>query len=284
MERNEREGNRFWGLSMKTHLYYYSGTGNALWAARQLAARLDGETELVALRTDSPLPDMPADRAGLVFPVHMWGLPRRIVEFVGRFSGQPDGYHFAVAVNAGQVAASLLQLRQLLQQRGLMLQAGFSLLTPSNYILWNGAQPEAKQQELFVQAGQKLDLIAAIVRERTSLPVEQGPWWQNPFLSLAYRFAYPKVAAMDKDFWTEPACNGCGLCARVCPAGNILLEAGRPVWQRRCEQCLACIQWCPQQAVQYGQKTAGKLRYHHPEVSLADMVATRPQNGNPAIN
>ena len=160
---------------MKTHLYFYSGTGNALWAARQLAARLDGETELIALRADSPLPDRPADRTGLVFPVHMWGLPRRLVEFVGRFDGQPDGYHFAVAVNAGQVAASLLQLQQLLQQRGVPLQAGFSLLTPSNYILWSGAQPAAKQQELFAQAERKLDRIAAIVRERFFLPVEKGP-------------------------------------------------------------------------------------------------------------
>ena len=269
---------------MKTHLYFYSGTGNALWAARQLAARLDGETELIALRADSPLPDRPADRTGLVFPVHMWGLPRRLVEFVGRFDGQPDGYHYAVAVNAGQVAASLLQLQQLLQQRGVPLQAGFSLLTPSNYILWSGAQPAAKQQELFAQAERKLDRIAAIVRERFFLPVEKGPWWQNVFLSFAYRFAFPKVATLDKDFWAEPACNGCGLCARICPAGNILLESDRPVWQHRCEQCLACLQWCPQQAVQFGKKTAGKQRYHHPAVSAADMVAARPRTGNQAIN
>ena len=265
---------------MHTRLYYYSGTGNSLWAARQLAARLEGDTELIPLRADSTLPDNPADRTGLVFPVHMWGLPRRVVEFVSGYNGRSDGYRFAVAVNAGQVAASLLQLQKLLQQKDMTLQAGFGLLTPSNYILWNGAQPEAKQQELFAQAERKLDRIASIVGERKSLPVEQGPWWQNPFLSFAYRFAFPKVAAMDKEFWTETSCNGCGLCTRVCPAGNILLEAGRPVWQRRCEQCLACIQWCPQQAVQYGQKTAGKLRYHHPAVSVADMTANRLQSGN----
>jgi len=257
---------------MHTRLYYYSGTGNSLWVARQLAARLDGETELVPLRADSPLPDRPAERVGLVFPVHMWGLPRRVVEFVSGYTGRSDGYHFAVAVNAGQVAASLLQLQKLLQQKGMPLQAGFGLLTPSNYILWNGAQPEAKQQELFAQAEQKLDRIATIVRDQASAPIEQGPWWQNPFLSFAYRFAYPKVAAMDKDFWAEETCNSCGLCARICPADNINLESGRPVWQHRCEQCLACLQWCPQQAVQYGKKTAGKQRYHHPAISVADMA------------
>lgn len=103
---------------MHTRLYYYTGTGNSLWAARQLAERLDGEVSLVPLRADCPLPDTPCERNGLVFPVHMWGLPRRVVEFAGQFAGQPDGYQFAVALNAGQVSASLLQLQTLLQARG----------------------------------------------------------------------------------------------------------------------------------------------------------------------
>lgn len=77
---------------MHTRLYYYTGTGNSLWAARQLAARLDGEVELVALRADSPLPDSPPERTGLVFPVHMWGLPRRVVEFV-------SDYHYCPVKN-----------------------------------------------------------------------------------------------------------------------------------------------------------------------------------------
>ena len=32
---------------MTTRLYYYTGTGNSLWVARQLAQRLDGPAELV---------------------------------------------------------------------------------------------------------------------------------------------------------------------------------------------------------------------------------------------
>jgi len=264
---------------MHTRLYYYSGTGNSLWVARQLAARLDGEVELVPLRADCRLPEAPCERSGFVFPVHMWGVPRRVVEFTSQFVCQPDGYYFAVAVNAGQVAASLLQLQKLLQARSLSLQAGFGMLSPSNYIIWNGAEPVAKQQKLFAQAEQKLDRIAVLVRDQAPAPIEQGPWWQNPFLSIAYKLAFPKVAGMDKDFWSEETCNGCGLCARVCPADNIRLESGRPVWQHRCEQCLACIQWCPQQAVQYAKRTVGKQRYHHPAICVDDMMAPMRQTG-----
>jgi len=44
------------------------------------------------------------------------------------------------------------------------------------------------------------------------------------------------------------------------------------MWQHHCEKCFACLQWCPQEAIQFGSKTSGRKRYHHPDVKLADMV------------
>jgi len=87
--------------------------------------------------------------------------------------------------------------------------------------------------------------------------------------------SYGKVPQMDKSFWTDGKCNGCGVCANVCPCGNIVMTADRPVWQHRCEQCLACIQWCPKEALQYGKKTPAYPRYRHPEVRVADLVKAK---------
>jgi ferredoxin len=180
---------------------------------------------------------------------------------------------FALAVNAGQVAGTLLQLQKILASKGIKLGSGFDIEMPSNYIIWNGAQPDEKQAALFAQAGQKLDRIADLVQRKENGPVEKGPWWQNTFLSIANKLTMSRVPKLDKDFWVEANCNSCGLCAKVCPAGNIRMENGHPVWQNHCEQCLACLQWCPQEAIQYAKKTAGKKRYRHPEVSVGDMVA-----------
>jgi len=259
---------------MTTCLYYYTGTGNSLWVARKLAQRLDGDVKMISLGTEYEIPDGSCDRVGIIFPVHIWGLPSRVMEFVTKLPDRSSGYMFALAVNAGQVAGTLLQLQKMLVGKGNGLGAGFDIKMPSNYIIWNGAQPEAEQAVLFDLAENKLDEIAGVVKRKEVCPPEKGPWWQNLFFSLAYKLTFSKVPSLDKDFWVEPACNGCGLCARICSAGDIIIEGGRPVWQHRCEQCLACLQWCPQEAIQYGKKTTGKKRYHHPEVSAAEMIAT----------
>lgn len=257
---------------MKTTIYYYTGTGNSLWAARLLAAEL-GDTAVRPMRRAVPEDD-DSEAIGLVFPVHIWGLPHRVMDFVGRLPAGRAKYCFALAVNAGQVASTLLQLRGLLKKRGLALDAGYDLVMPSNYIPWGGAAPREKQQELFDAAGRKLQQLAPLIASRVPGPVEKGPLWQRLLLSgLLYRLSFGKVPKLDKNFYADDRCNGCALCTAVCPAGDILIEKGRPAWQGHCEQCLACIQWCPLEAIQYGEKTAAYARYRHPEVTLADMRA-----------
>jgi MinD superfamily P-loop ATPase len=78
---------------------------------------------------------------------------------------------------------------------------------------------------------------------------------------------------MDRDFWCDDKCNSCEICVRICPAKNIAMKKGRPTWQHHCEQCLACIQWCPQESIQFGKKTPAFQRYHHPEITLNDILA-----------
>ena len=46
------------------------------------------------------------------------------------------------------------------------------------------------------------------------------------------------------------------------PLNNIRLENGKPVWGKHCTHCMACICYCPKEAIEYGKKSKGKPRYH----------------------
>jgi ferredoxin len=261
---------------LHTVIYYYTGTGNSLWTARALAEKL-GDTELVPMRRmNHGSHGGTADTVGLVFPVHIWGVPGHVRNFLQSMEKRTGVYYFAVAVHGGQVSRTLLQLKELMARDGLTLSAGFDIQFPSNYIPWGGPGPVEAQQRLFNAAQEKVKVAASYVSSRNSGLVAKGPLWQRVLFTLIYKMTYNLVKTMDKNFSVDATCTSCGICERVCPVKNITLEAGKPVWHGACEQCLACIQWCPEECIQYGKKTRNHERYHHPEVKVNDMVTRRP--------
>jgi formate hydrogenlyase subunit 6/NADH:ubiquinone oxidoreductase subunit I len=95
----------------------------------------------------------------------------------------------------------------------------------------------------------------------------------NPFLKLLA----PTIgrAYLNKAFYIDSKCTGCGSCQRVYPAEKISMENGKPVWRKdiQCLFCFACINYCPVKAIQIkGTKTATRGRYHHAEVSAKDIA------------
>jgi ferredoxin len=257
---------------MKTVIFYYTGTGNSLWSARLLAEKLDN-AKLAPMKAADPFVAGAAAAVGFVFPVHMWGVPGPVLQFLEKLALKPDVYYFALAVNAGQVSRTLIQLRGLLARRGVKLGAGFSVALPSNYIPWGGPGTEKRRNNLFRQAREKINEAGNYIAGQKSGMIEKGPLWQRFFFTAIYKMTFKQVKTMDKGFWCDDKCNTCGICVKVCPANNIVLEAGKPVWRHNCEQCLACIQWCPQESIQYGKKTPGYERYHHPEIQLKDVIS-----------
>ena len=72
-------------------IFYFSGTGNSAWAARQLA-RLTGDTAC-DITTLKELPDMDsAKQLGFVFPVYAWGAPE-VMGGVCEKAAQAPGIH-----------------------------------------------------------------------------------------------------------------------------------------------------------------------------------------------
>jgi Fe-S-cluster-containing hydrogenase component 2 len=253
---------------MKTTIYIYSGTGNSLWVARQLAAEIGG-AEVVPMISGKV---EKAQAVGFVFPVHMWGIPGRVLEFINKLEKPPDTYYFAAAVNAGEVSRTLIQLKEVLGKSGVKLSAGISVAMPSNYVPWGGPGTPEELKTIFAGAEKAVSEAAAYIKSGSSGRVDMGPLWQRIIYTMIYKSSIKWVHQMDKDFWVDNKCNSCAICEKVCPAKNINLASGKPIWNHKCHQCLACIQWCPAAAIQFGKKTPQYPRYHHPSIKVNDMI------------
>ncbi|MCD8325310.1 MAG: EFR1 family ferrodoxin [Lachnospiraceae bacterium] len=85
------------------------------------------------------------------------------------------------------------------------------------------------------------------------------------------------ILGVDRDsteggFYTTDACTQCGICEKICQAGNIHLTDKGVEWGHDCQQCMTCIMWCPQKAVRHPNVPEKRRRYHHPDITLADMI------------
>ena len=259
-------------------IYYYTGTGNSLWTARKLGERLGGAELISMKKSRDPLIPAGCDHLGLVFPVHIFGLIGAVREFVDRLKSENRLYVFAVAVNAGALARTLLQLDKALRRKGLSLQAGFSLILPSNYIPWGGPGSQEQIEQSIRDAENRIGEIAGFVKAGREGSIEKGRLWQNILFTGIYRMTFPIIYRMDRSFWVDGRCTSCGICVEVCSVHNVELSEGRPAWLGHCEQCLACLQWCPQEAIQFGKSTPRYQRYQHPEITLQDIIAGVPQD------
>ena len=260
--------------TMKTIIYYFTGTGNSLAAAKKIGAAL-GDSELIPIAsvhdtTRDIVPD--ADRVGIICPVYFTGLPVMVAKFSGRLDLSHVKYTFSVVTYGGSGGSSALQqldgILKERQDRG--LEAGFLVKMPGNYILLYGSPAGKKRDTLLAMADEQIAAVVGPVShcEKKKLPT-------SFFAGLVHDLMYPRFASHvhtdDRKFSVNENCTACGTCGAVCPAKNIELVNRKPVWQHRCELCCGCIHLCPVGAIQAGPRTANRPRYRNPSVSIQEL-------------
>ncbi len=259
---------------MDTTIYYFTGTGNSLYIAREIARHLPGETTLVpipALTNRGGEMRAPPGRVGFAFPVYAGGPPLMVADFAGRIDLSAAERTFAVVTMGSAGDAAYWRLKEILEDRGYTLDAAYTVAMPNNYILLSDVYPEVQEQKVIAAGKKEAEMIAAdIAAENRTFT--KGPRALNFATGLLYPFFAREARRHAKKFYADDKCNGCGTCEEVCPTKNISGAGMRPVWGSNCEACMACIHFCPRNAIQWGRKTAAKGRYHHPEVSVDDMM------------
>lgn len=262
---------------MSSTIYYFSATGNSLMIARQLANALPA-CQLISMASEPPTEPVGGSGSiiGFVFPVFYVGLPRLVKHFVEALSIIEGTTCFAFMTFGGNGGDALGMLDDILKEKGLFLSYANGANMPGNYIVkYPAFEPDTIQKLMKAAVGQTDEAAKAILNGGRK-PVRRVARLFSKIVNQRYLYAH--IAEWDEEFHATDQCTGCGQCARICPVNNIEMENRKPVWQHHCERCLACLQWCPYEAIEYGQKTIRRRRYRNPHIDAKDIIkaAHRP--------
>jgi ferredoxin len=259
---------------IKTHIRWFSATGNSLAAARALAQGLGAASCEPLLSPRGGRAEEGPGRYVFVFPLFYLGMPKAVEDTIGDFPlAAGDDLCAVVTRGVRRMGAVLGASRRLLRERGARLRCGAYIDMPINDVTLFSVKPEEDNKR-------KLALVPARI-ERISRIIAGGKTHFDPepsfFMGRARRKAYrSRILASHDRFYANPSCSGCGICARVCPLGRIEMSGGKPSWKAGCQECEACINLCPSASIQYrGVETERKARYRHPEVGWEDIAAQR---------
>ncbi len=237
---------------MKKVIYYFSGTGNSMRGAKVIAEALD-DTEIISMRMDPH--EVSAENAeviGFVFPVYHWTMPAPAVKFVEQLKINPGAYIFALAMPSFICGIACEKCAELIEAKGGTIAYGNLVHCVANYAIVYPPFPSPKlmvprmERRLRQIAGDIVDRKERAYPKASRFVKARRDKVMTPYLDVQKYADYP--------FTVRERCVGCGLCARVCPCGNIELRGGKPAFRHHCAQCMACVVNCPQRAIGYEVK------------------------------
>lgn len=248
-------------------IFYFSGTGNSLHVAEEVA-KSQGELPVsIAKELDAGKLEYRLKKnelIGFVYPIYAWAPPKIVLDFIKKIkiTGEKP-YVFSISTCAGNEGNATPLLQKVLSKKGLTLNSAFSILMPSNYVAGADVCSKEEAVKIVKRAEEKIITINDVIEKRQT-GVFQLITGGKPFLHTSIiNPLFNQFGRSTKKFYATDACTRCGLCEKLCPVHTITVKE-KPVWGKNCTQCLACINRCPAKAIQYGANTAARGRYAFP--------------------
>lgn len=251
---------------MKNVIFCYSGTGNCLDLAKNIARQL-GEADIVMIRKKPTITDVrSASCVGFVFPCHGGGVPKDVLEYAKLLQISPDSYTFAVSQSSSYAGVGLNDLNRIVPLdywTTTRHHCSCVWLFPHGMML-----PPVSVKRAQKRQNRAASKIAADILSRKSK--DKKP--PRNVLNLVENKAWPLIVkGKAKKFKVSDNCIACGTCAQLCPRENIQIINGKAQIGTNCIQCLSCLQYCPQNAISLGKITDKREHYHNPNVTAEEL-------------
>ena len=249
-------------------IIWFSGSGNSFAVARKLAEKT--QDTLLHLN-DAPAADLTGEKViGLVYPTYSYDAPLKVKEMLGSIRFPKDAYLWVVVTCGSTPGNSIFTVRKILQQQDVEIAYSRIISMPDSSAVCFGNDAHGQAAKLDAVPAQ-LEQIAGEINGRVRRLEHAGRTFSGTTVNSKLFFPIA-TAAVKQDVNTDK-CIGCGICAKVCPNGNITVVDKKAKVGPHCTQCLSCVHFCPQQAMEIRYRpTKKENQYHHPDVKVKDLM------------
>lgn len=251
----------------KTIIFYFTGTGNSLYVAKEISDNFVGIPNALA---EEKFNYEQYVKVGFVIPLYFMGMPKLVNEFINNVNIPDSAYIFCVVTRAYTKGNVLSEIDKILQKQRKRLDYGKYISFPDSYIRWAGASDEAAQEKLFSKSKKQLDNIKKEVADNKIHVDKEGIILKGSSY-IINSFWKSTLKTKNKTFKTSNDCIKCGVCLKACPSQNIKLDGKLIKWGEKCQDCMACVQSCPHKAIYFNKKTESKRRYRNPNISKSEL-------------
>ncbi|MCI7741757.1 MAG: EFR1 family ferrodoxin [Clostridiales bacterium] len=244
-------------------ILYFTGTGNSRYIAHRIADALgDGLLSMNdRIKAGDTSPIEVNERLIIVTPTYAWRIPRIVRDWLTK-TEFPGAKRAWFVMNCGsEIGNAAKYNRTLCQEKQLSYMGTAQIIMPENYIAMFDAPRAEEARQIVDRAESDIDRAATAIAENQAFPPPRDNLYDR-FMSGPVNPIFYAFCVKAKAFTVSDACIGCGKCAALCPTNNITIQNGKPVWGGDCTHCMACICYCPAEAIEYGKKSLGKPRYH----------------------
>ena len=242
---------------------YFSGTGNSRYVARRIAEALHEPlfsiNDRVKANDTAPVPT--GRQLIVVSPTYGWRLPRVVRDWLLQTEFPKAEQVWFVMTCGSEIGNAARYNRQLARQKKLRYMGTAQIVMPENYIAMFNAPQAEEARQIVSRAEPDVDRAIRCIESGQEFPAPRNNLYDR-CVSGPVNPAFYALFVKDGPFRVSERCTGCGQCAKRCPLNNITLPNGRPVWGGSCTHCMACICYCPAEAIEYGKKSLDKPRYH----------------------
>ena len=260
-------------------IFYFSGTGNSLYVAREIASALRDEARSIPQAIHDASKVYEGERIGIVAPLYGFDVPEMVKRFM-REATFDTGYLFFVFTygNRHGICSELACSR--MASRGQEVAYTATIIMVDNWL--PGFDMDRQRMEDKGIEG-NLEAIVSDLRgkvRRIERATEADRAEYAEYLELGIE--YSGEALQGFLHMVGERCVGCGTCTRVCPAGCIALKDGRAqrdsIAGLGCNGCLACIHACSAHAIEMELPEINPAaRFRNEHVGIAELMEANSQ-------